>query len=137
MTTWLVTGGAGFIGSNFVRRVRAESRARIVNLDKLTYAGQERNLTSVADDPGHIFVQGDIADGALVDKLLAEHTPDAVINFAAESNVDRSIVHPRAFIDTNVAGTLALLESVTRFWQGLKPGVQRAFRFLHISTDEV
>lgn len=137
MTTWLVTGGAGFIGSNFVRRARAESRARIVNLDKFTYAGQECNLTTVASDPGHILVQGDIAEGALVDKLLVEHAPEAVINFAAESNVDRSIAHPRAFIDTNVTGTLALLESVTRFWRGLKPGVQRAFRFLHISTDEV
>lgn len=137
MRTWLVTGGAGFIGSNLVRMLRAERVARVVNLDKLTYAGHGRNLEDLAGDSDHIFVQGDIADRECVDNLFVRYRPEAVINLAAESHVDRSIVGPRAFIDTNVTGTLNLLECALRFWKALRPPEQKAFRFLHVSTDEV
>ena len=108
MTTWLVTGGAGFIGGNFVLRAVADG-IKVVNLDALTYAGNRDTLASLEGDPNHVFVHGDIGDRALVAKLLAEHRPDAVVNFAAESHVDRSIDGPAAFIQTNVVGTLALL----------------------------
>ena len=136
MTTWLVTGGAGFIGGNFV--LDAVGRGvRVVNLDALTYAGNRDTLASLEGNPGHIFVHGDIGDGALVARLLAEHRPDAVINFAAESHVDRSIDGPAAFVQTNVVGTLALLEAVRDYWRALEGEAKEAFRFLHVSTDEV
>ena len=136
MQTWLVTGGAGFIGGNFVREAVA-SGIRVVNLDALTYAGNLDTLASLEGNPDHVFVHGDIGDRALVDRLLAEHRPEAVINFAAESHVDRSIDGPAAFVQTNVVGTLALLESVRDYWKGLEGGPRDAFRFLHVSTDEV
>ncbi|MCS3747452.1 dTDP-glucose 4,6-dehydratase [Xanthomonas arboricola] len=136
MATWLVTGGAGFIGGNFV--LEAVSRGmRVINLDALTYAGNLNTLASIADDPNHVFVEGDIGDGELVAKLLEEYRPDAVLNFAAESHVDRSIDGPGAFIQTNVVGTLALLEAVRDHWKTLPPGPKDTFRFLHVSTDEV
>ncbi len=133
----LVTGCAGFIGSNFVHTWLAEHDEPVVNLDKLTYAGNLDNLSSLAKDPRHIFVQGDIGDRALVDKLLAQHKPRAVLNFAAESHVDRSIHGPGDFIQTNVVGTFTLLESVRAYWSALPATEQAAFRFLHVSTDEV
>ncbi|WP_028770561.1 dTDP-glucose 4,6-dehydratase [Silanimonas lenta] len=137
MQTWLVTGGAGFIGGNFVLEARQKKLARIVNLDALTYAGNRETLASLEGDPGHVFVHGSIGDRALVSHLLAEHGVDAVINFAAESHVDRSIDGPAAFIQTNVVGTLALLEAARDYWKGLPPDKAAAFRFLHVSTDEV
>ena len=137
MQTWLVTGGAGFIGGNFVLEARQKKLARIVNLDALTYAGNRETLASLEGDPDHVFVHGSIGDRALVSHLLAEHGVDAVINFAAESHVDRSIDGPAAFIQTNVVGTLALLEAARDYWKGLPPDKAAAFRFLHVSTDEV
>ncbi|MBU1443040.1 MAG: dTDP-glucose 4,6-dehydratase [Gammaproteobacteria bacterium] len=133
----LVTGGAGFIGANFVLEWTARSDEPVVNLDKLTYAGNLETLASLTGNPRHIFVQGDIGDSALVDRLLAEHRPHAVLNFAAESHVDRSIHGPEDFVQTNVLGTFRLLESVRGFWSGLGEGEKAAFRFLHVSTDEV
>ena len=136
MTTWMVTGGAGFIGGNFV--LDAVRRGfRVVNLDALTYAGNRDTLASLDRESNHVFVHGDIGDRALVDVLLAEHRPDAVLNFAAESHVDRSIDGPAAFIQTNVVGTLALLEAVRDYWKGLEGEAAARFRFLHVSTDEV
>ncbi len=135
--TIVVTGGAGFIGSNFVLGWLAASDEPVVNLDRLTYAGNLANLASLADDPRHIFVRGDIADYELVTSLLKAHRPRAIINFAAESHVDRSIHGPEDFIQTNIVGTFRLLESVRGYWNEL-PGAERdAFRFLHVSTDEV
>jgi len=136
--TLLVTGGAGFIGFNFVRAVLAtRPDVAIVNLDKLTYAGNPRSLRALDGDPRHTFVRGDIRDRALVRSLLAEHQPAGVVHFAAESHVDRSIVGPDDFIDTNVVGTFHLLDEVRR-WLPTRPGADRdAFRFLHVSTDEV
>ena len=136
MPTWLVTGGAGFIGGNFVLRAVA-SGVKVVNLDALTYAGNLDTLASVQDNPLHVFLEGDIGDRALVARLLAEHRPDAVVNFAAESHVDRSIDGPAAFIQTNVVGTLGLLESVRDHWKELEGEARARFRFLHVSTDEV
>ena len=136
MPTWLVTGGAGFIGGNFVLRAVA-SGVKVVNLDALTYAGNLDTLASVQDNPLHVFVEGDIGDRALVARLLAEHRPDAAVNFAAESHVDRSIDGPAAFIQTNVVGTLGLLESVRDHWKELEGEARERFRFLHVSTDEV
>ena len=136
MTTWLVTGGAGFIGGNFVLDAVARG-IRVVNLDALTYAGNRDTLAAVAGHPLHVFVHGDIGDRALVARLLAEHRPDAVLNFAAESHVDRSIDGPAAFIQTNVVGTLALLEAVRDHWKTLDAAARDGFRFLHVSTDEV
>jgi len=133
----LVTGGAGFIGANFVLDWLASEAEPLLNLDKLTYAGNLRNLESVQGDARHIFVQGDIADTALLARLFAEHRPRAVVHFAAESHVDRSIHGPQAFIDTNVGGTLALLEAARQHWHTLPPDEKAAFRFVHISTDEV
>ena len=133
----LVTGCAGFIGSNFVHTWLAQHDEPVVNLDKLTYAGNLANLSSIAKDPRHIFVQGDIGDRAMVDKLLVEHQPRAILNFAAESHVDRSIHGPGDFIQTNVVGTFNLLESVRAYWSALPAAEQTAFRFLHVSTDEV
>ncbi|WP_028454712.1 dTDP-glucose 4,6-dehydratase [Chitinilyticum litopenaei] len=133
----LVTGGAGFIGANFVLDWLAGNEEPVVNLDKLTYAGNLDTLKSLADDARHVFVRGDIGDRELVSRLLAEHQPRAVINFAAESHVDRSIHGPDDFIQTNVVGTFNLLESVRAYWTGLPGGEKAAFRFLHVSTDEV
>jgi len=132
----LVTGGAGFIGGNFVLEAVAAGR-RIVNLDALTYAGNLDTVSSLDGHPDHVFVQGDIGDRALVSRLLAEHRPAAVVNFAAESHVDRSIDGPAAFVHTNVVGTLALLEAVRDHWKSLQSDAQASFRFLHVSTDEV
>ena len=136
MPTWLVTGGAGFIGGNFVLEAVAKG-VRVINLDALTYAGNLDTLSSLEGNPDHVFAHGNIGDQGLVSRLLAEHQPDAVVNFAAESHVDRSIDGPGAFIQTNVVGTLALLESVRDYWRGLETGKRDAFRFLHVSTDEV
>jgi len=133
----LVTGSAGFIGSNFVLDWCAQHDEAVVNLDKLTYAGNLENLVSLKDNPRHIFVQGDIGDGALVGKLLAQYRPRAVVNFAAESHVDRSIHGPEDFIQTNIVGTFHLLEAVRSYWGGLPEVEKSAFRFLHVSTDEV
>ena len=135
--TILVTGGAGFIGGNFVLDWLAQSNETVVNLDKLTYAGNLETLSSLEGNPAHIFVQGDIGDVALIARLLAEHKPRAVVNFAAESHVDRSIHGPGDFIETNIMGTFRLLESVRGYWSALHETDKTAFRFLHISTDEV
>lgn len=135
--TILVTGAAGFIGGNFVLDWLAQSEEPIINLDKLTYAGNLDTLKSLQHDPRHVFVQGDIGDRLLVGKLLAEYRPRAVINFAAESHVDRSITGPGEFIQTNVVGTFNLLESVRGYWTELPQADKKAFRFLHVSTDEV
>jgi len=134
--TWLVTGGAGFIGGNFVLDA-VKQGIRVVNLDVLTYAGNLDTLKAIQDDPNHVFVHGDIGDAALVESLLGEHRPDAVINFAAESHVDRSIDGPAAFVQTNVVGTLSLLEKTRDYWKSLDDAAKAAFRFLHVSTDEV
>lgn len=135
----LVTGGAGFIGSNFVLQCLAHEAGveSLVNLDKLTYAGNPANLAPIDGDPRYHFVQGDIGDRELVRKLLGQHGLTAVVNFAAESHVDRSIDGPEAFIQTNVVGTLRLLDTVRHYWQALPAGEKEAFRFLHVSTDEV
>ena len=135
--TLLVTGCAGFIGSNFVHTWLQAHDETVVNLDRLTYAGNLENLQSLADDPRHVFVRGDIGDRALVARLLAEHRPRAVLNFAAESHVDRSIHGPADFIQTNIVGTFQLLECVRAHWAALPQEAQQAFRFLHVSTDEV
>ncbi|GAB4359063.1 MAG: dTDP-glucose 4,6-dehydratase [Methylohalobius crimeensis] len=136
-TTWLVTGGAGFIGGNFVLRQLSRGETRIVNLDALTYAGNLDTLAPVMDDPNHVFVQGSIADRTLVRRLLDEYRPAAIVNFAAESHVDRSIDSPGDFIQTNVVGTFELLEAARRYWRELPEPDRRNFRFLHVSTDEV
>src|SRR5690606_20182914 len=133
----LGTGAAGFIGANFVLDWLAQSDEPVINLDKLTYAGNLQSLASLQGDARHIFVHGDIGDRALVNKLLAEHQPRAVVNFAAESHVDRSIHGPEDFIQTNVVGTFHLLESVRAHWGSLGSEAKAAFRFLHVSTDEV
>ncbi len=133
----LVTGCAGFIGSNFVHTWLANRDESVVNLDLLTYAGNLENLAALAGDARHIFVHGDIGDRELVGQLLATHRPRAVLNFAAESHVDRSIHGPGEFIQTNVVGTFNLLESVRAYWSDLPPAEREAFRFLHVSTDEV
>ncbi|MBI2382266.1 MAG: dTDP-glucose 4,6-dehydratase [Gammaproteobacteria bacterium] len=132
--TLLVTGGAGFIGCNFVR-LALESGRRVINLDKLSYAGRPENLRELPHPEQHVFVQGDIADRALVGRLLAEHRPQAIVNFAAESHVDRSIDGPGEFIQTNIVGVFKLLEEARAYWSGLDD--KNAFRFLHVSTDEV
>ena len=135
--TILVTGGAGFLGSSFVLAVVAAGEARVVTLDKLTYAGSLENLAALAGDPAHLFVHGDIADGGLVARLLGEHRPAAIVNFAAESHVDRSIDEPAAFVHTNLVGTFELLEAAQAHAAALPAGEAEAFRFLHVSTDEV
>lgn len=133
----LVTGGAGFIGGNFVLSWLAAQDEPVINVDKLTYAGNMETLADVQGDPRHIFVAGDIGDQGLMSGLLARYRPRAVLNFAAESHVDRSIHGPGDFIQTNVTGTFLLLEAVRAYWSGLSAEAQRAFRFLHVSTDEV
>jgi dTDP-glucose 4,6-dehydratase len=135
--TVLITGGAGFIGANFVLDWVAQTDEKIVNLDKLTYAGNLESLDSLKDNLQHVFVKGDIGDASLVPQLLAEHQPRAVLNFAAESHVDRSIHGPGDFIETNIVGTFRLLESVRGHWSGLAAEAKEKFRFLHVSTDEV
>jgi dTDP-glucose 4,6-dehydratase len=133
----LVTGGAGFIGANFVLDWFAQSDEAIINLDALTYAGNLQSLASLGVDKRHIFVQGDIGDSTLVADLLAQNRPRSIINFAAESHVDRSIHSPEAFIQTNIMGTFRLLEAVRVYWGGLNSEAKQSFRFLHVSTDEV
>ena len=133
----LVTGAAGFIGSNFVLDWLRESDEPVVSLDKLTYAGNLRNLAALDGDARHTFMRGDICDRALLDDLLARHRPRAIVHFAAESHVDRSIHGPADFIQTNVVGTFTLLEAVRGFWGALPEPDKAAFRFLHVSTDEV
>jgi dTDP-glucose 4,6-dehydratase len=133
----LVTGAAGFIGSNFVLDWLAQSDETIINLDALTYAGNLENLASLKNDARHIFVHGDIGNFDLVSQLLAKHQPRAVVNFAAESHVDRSIHGPEDFIQTNIVGTFRLLEAVRAYWNGLDDEAKAIFRFLHVSTDEV
>ena len=135
--TLLVTGGAGFIGSNFVLDYLAQSDEKIVNLDKLTYAGNAANLAGLAGDTRHVFVRGDIGDAALLAQLLARYLPRAIVNFAAESHVDRSIHGPGEFIQTNIVGSFVLLEAVRAYWGELDDAARAAFRFLHVSTDEV
>ena len=135
--TLLVTGCAGFIGSNFIHTWLGASDEKIVNLDKLTYAGNLSNLADIKDDARHEFVQGDIGDTALVTRLLSEHQPRAVLNFAAESHVDRSIHGPSDFIQTNIVGTFHLLECVRAYWSNFPQVEKSQFRFLHVSTDEV
>ena len=133
----LVTGGAGFIGANFILDWLSASDEPVLNLDKLTYAGNLENLAALLGDPRYAFVQGDIGDQALVDRLLAQHRPRAIVNFAAESHVDRSIHGPGEFIQTNIVGTFSLLESVRAYCATLDDAGRAAFRFLHVSTDEV
>lgn len=133
----LITGGAGFIGSNFVLNWLAKNDEPIINLDKLTYAGNFGNLASVQDEPKHIFIKGDICDRELVDQLLGRYQPRAIVHMAAESHVDRSIHGPAAFIETNVRGTFTLLEATRSYWQNLPKTQRTDFRFLHVSTDEV
>jgi len=137
MPSILVTGGAGFIGSNFVLDWITGEVDSVVNLDKLTYAGNLQNLASLEGNPRHLFVRGDIGDAELVAKLLAEHQPRAIVNFAAESHVDRSIHGPAEFIQTNIVATFQLLEATRAYWNGLDEVTKKAFRFLHVSTDEV
>lgn len=133
----LVTGGAGFIGANFVLEWLKQCDEPVINLDKLTYAGNRDNLQALANDDRHRLVQGDIGDSALLAQLLNQHQPRAIINFAAESHVDRSIHGPADFIETNVLGTFRLLEATRAYWQGLAAEAKADFRFLHVSTDEV
>jgi dTDP-glucose 4,6-dehydratase len=133
----LVTGGAGFIGANFILQWLAHEPDPVVSIDKLTYAGNPANLASVRNDPRYIFVRADIGDGETVRKLLRQHKPRAIINFAAESHVDRSIHGPAEFIQTNVVGTFKLLEEARHYWSALPPEGRNGFRFVHVSSDEV
>jgi len=133
----LITGGAGFIGANFVLDWVAQNKEGVINLDKLTYAGNLENLASLKENKLHQFVHGDIGDSALIQRLLSEHKPRAIINFAAESHVDRSIHSPEDFIQTNIVGTFRLLEAARAYWAGLSGDNKTNFRFLHVSTDEV
>src|SRR5258705_10886 len=132
-----VTGGAGFIGANFVHDWLRETGESVVNFDKLTYAGNLENLAELEGDSRHVFVRGDICERALMDQLFAEHRPRAVVHFAAESHVDRSIHGPGEFIRTNIDGTFTLLEAVCGYWSNLDKAAQDGFRLLHVSTDEV
>jgi len=133
----LITGGAGFIGTNFLLDWLTQSDEEVINLDILSYAGNLENLVSLNDDKRHIFVQGDICDSTLATRLLAKYQPRAIINFAAESHVDRSIQDPEGFIQTNIVGTFRLLETTRAYWSTLENKAKQKFRFLHISTDEV
>jgi dTDP-glucose 4,6-dehydratase len=137
MNTMIITGGAGFIGANFVQHALAQTPARLVIVDKLTYAGNKANLGAAIDDPRVIFVEADITDRAAMPAVFAEYQPDALVNFAAESHVDRSIDDPSPFIETNITGTFVLLETARKYVRELSAEQQAAFRFLHVSTDEV
>jgi len=137
MKSILVTGGAGFIGSNFVLMQQVQKHVRIINLDMLTYAGNPKNLESLQNDSNYIFIRGDIENRSLVRGILKDYSPCAVVNFAAESHVDRSIDGPEDFIQTNVVGTFHLLDEVRRYWMDLSTSEKESFRFLHVSTDEV
>lgn len=137
MQSILVTGGAGFIGANFVHFLVAETNVQVINLDKLTYAGNLDTLAPLRGNGRHVLIEGDIGDRDLVRRLLGDYRVDAVVNFAAESHVDRSIQGPAAFITTNVVGTFNLLDCAREYWAGLGSTDQEAFRFLHVSTDEV
>jgi dTDP-glucose 4,6-dehydratase len=137
MRTYLVSGGAGFIGSNFVLYLLRSMDIRVINLDKLTYAGNLMNLESLKDNPSHIFVHGDIKDRKIVGRLLKGYRPSSIVNFAAESHVDRSIDGPEDFIQTNVVGTFHLLEEVRPYWDSLQGKEKESFRFLHVSADGV
>jgi len=137
LDTILVTGGAGFIGSNFVLQRLKKSASAVINLDLLTYAGNLGNLVSLDGNPKHVFVQGDICDPELVGSLLQKHRPRAIVHFAAESHVDRSIVAPDAFLRTNIQGTFVLLDQTKKYWSGMSDSDRASFRFLHVSTDEV
>ena len=137
MQSILITGGAGFIGSNFILRRLSASDSLVVNLDKLTYAGNIKNLAAVAEDSRYRFVHGDICDSRLVTKILAEFRPEAIVHFAAESHVDRSVLSPADFVQTNVSGTFTLLEAARVHWERLEGGTKEKFRFVHVSTDEV
>jgi dTDP-glucose 4,6-dehydratase len=137
MTTYLVTGGAGFIGSNFVLFERKHKYSRVVNVDLLTYAGNLMNLEPLRGDPDHIFIQGDIGDRTIIEDVFKKFRPCGIVNFAAESHVDRSIDGPEAFIQTNIVGTFHLLEEVRGYWDCLPIEEKESFRFLHVSTDEV
>ncbi len=132
-----VTGGAGFIGSNFVLQLISQSAGKIINYDKLTYAGNLKNLAGLQHDPRHVFVRGDINDAQALAETLAQYQPQAIVHFAAESHVDRSIAGPAEFIRTNVAGTFQLLEAALGYWRSLPGRRREGFRFLHVSTDEV
>ena len=133
----LVTGGAGFIGSNLVRHLIQEKRTQLINLDRLTYAGNLNSLSDLIDNPLHVFVEGDICNRELLDKLLRDFQPDAIVHLAAESHVDRSIDGPAEFVQTNVVGTFTMLEAARNYWKTLESRQQNLFRFLHVSTDEV
>ena len=135
--TILVTGGAGFIGSNYILQSIVNSSETVINLDKLTYAGNIKNLKSIIDDKRHVFIKGSIADKDILKKIFAEYKPRAILNFAAESHVDRSINSPDAFIQTNILGTFRLLQESLSYWNGLSESIKSQFRFLHVSTDEV
>ena len=135
--TILVTGGSGFIGSNFILQWMQQEGTPVVNFDKLTYAGNLHNLDSLRGDPRHVFVRGDIRDRAALKQALERYRPRAIVHFAAESHVDRSILGPAEFIDTNIVGTWNLLEEARAYWAALPGAEQEAFRFLHVSTDEV
>jgi dTDP-glucose 4,6-dehydratase len=137
MKTIIVTGGAGFIGSNFIQIALKKTNVKIINLDKLTYAGNLDSLRDLEDNPQYVFIHGDICDPFLVEKIFVECRPDAIVHFAAESHVDRSIDNPLAFIQTNINGTFILLEAARKYWRKLKEDVRNEFRFLHVSTDEV
>jgi dTDP-glucose 4,6-dehydratase len=137
MDTVIVTGGAGFIGCNFVRHALRSGHDRVVVVDKLTYAGHRESLADVAADARYVFVEADIADREAMRRLLAEHRPDAILNFAAETHVDRSIDDPGAFVHTNLVGTYELLEAARRYWREIEGDARARFRFLHVSTDEV
>ncbi|MBM4294087.1 MAG: dTDP-glucose 4,6-dehydratase [Deltaproteobacteria bacterium] len=134
--TWLVTGGAGFIGSNFILS-QFNPQAAMINVDKLTYAGNPHNLNSLTNEPNYILVQSDIGNEPVIEALLHKYQPEAVINFAAETHVDRSIYNPQAFIQTNIVGAFHLLQTVRNYWRALKSPARESFRFLHVSTDEV
>src|SRR5215467_12922125 len=135
--TVLVTGGAGFIGSNFVLDWFAQGTEPVVNLDKVTYAGNPENLRPLRDSPSHVFVHGDVGDRSLVRRLFEKHSPRAIVHFAAESHVDRSIHEPDAFVQTNVLGSYNLLEEARAYWEKQAPSQRDDFRFVHVSTDEV
>jgi dTDP-glucose 4,6-dehydratase len=137
MKTILVTGGCGFIGSNYILNLRTHSSHRIINLDKVTYAGNPANLDSLSGDAGYIFRQGDICDRALVRAIIHEYAPDAIVHFAAESHVDRSIINPDTFIQTNIVGSFTLFDEARSYWDNLDSVKKSEFRFHHVSTDEV